>query len=140
MEQIHRDALRTNRKALIQDLEASKVASNLFGAGILDEQDKDLVQSKVTSRERAETLIDMLPRKGPKAFNALCDALMDISPHLELLINPTSTQGIVSQCAKNASKLPELKKIYFKSPVSLLFLYQNVWQTCKNLCIQPIKL
>ncbi|KXJ20965.1 caspase-3 [Exaiptasia diaphana] len=95
MEQIHRDALRSNRVALIRDLEASKVASNLYGAGILDENDKDTVQAKSTREERAQTLLDMLPRKGPKAFNAFCDALIDISPHLERLLNPSSqpTQG-----------------------------------------------
>lgn len=99
MEQIHRDALRFNRIALIRDLEASKVASNLYGAGILDENDKDFVQTKATREEMAQTLLDMLPRKGPKAFNAFCDALIDISPHLERLLNPSSQppQGTLSR-------------------------------------------
>nr|AAZ95018.1 caspase 3-like protein [Anemonia viridis] len=93
MEQIHRDALRSNRQALIQDLEASKIASNLYGTGILDENDKDKVNAGDTNADRAEKLLDILPRKGPKAFNAFCDALKDISPHLEQLINPATTQG-----------------------------------------------
>lgn len=96
MEQIHRDALRTNRQALIQDLEASKIASNLYGTGIFDDFDKESVNAGATSSDRAEKLLDMLPRKGPKAFNAFCDALKDISPHLEQLLNPATTQGKVS--------------------------------------------
>jgi len=33
-------------------------------------------------------LLDMLPKRGPKAFRALCDVLHELSPHLESLLRP----------------------------------------------------
>lgn len=93
MQDSDRDTLRKNRQALLKDLEAKRVASRLYSREILSEEDKDIVNSKPTSTEQGEYLLDILPRKGPKAFRVFCDVLHELSPHLESLLRPVQEDG-----------------------------------------------
>lgn len=95
MQDSEREALRKNRQALLKDLEAKKIASRLFSSNIFSVEDKDEVNSKETKNDQGEALLDILPRKGPKAFKAFCDALHDVSPHLESLLRPIQAEGKV---------------------------------------------
>lgn len=89
MQEEDRKALRSNREALLRDLEAKRVASLLYSREIFSEEDKDSVNAKSTPAEQREEVLDILPRKGPKAFNAFCNVLNEVSPHLEALLRPT---------------------------------------------------
>lgn len=89
MQEEDRKALRSNREALLKDLEAKRVASLLYSREIFSEEDKDSVNAKSTPAEQREEVLDILPRKGPKAFNAFCNVLNEVSPHLEALLRPT---------------------------------------------------
>ncbi|KAL9979877.1 hypothetical protein ACROYT_G017601 [Oculina patagonica] len=93
MQDSDRDTLRINRQALLKDLEAKRVASRLYSRQIFSEEDKDMVNSKLTVTEQGEYLLDTLPRKGPKAFRVFCDILHEVSPHLEFLLRPVQEEG-----------------------------------------------
>ncbi|XP_066019510.1 caspase-3-like isoform X1 [Pocillopora verrucosa] len=97
MQDSEREALRKNRQALLKDLEAKKIASRLFSYNIFSVEDKDEVNSKETKNDQGEALLDILPRKGPKAFKAFCDALHDVSPHLESLLRPIQAEGMPTE-------------------------------------------
>ncbi|EDO41832.1 predicted protein [Nematostella vectensis] len=92
MDPAHRRTLRTHRLDLIKDLEADKVASTLYGVGILDETDLEDIKAAKPSQEKAEILLDKLPKRGPDAFSKFCDALEDISPHLASYLRPSQTK------------------------------------------------
>ena len=94
----HRNLLRRNREALLRDLEPSRVASSLYSKGIISDEDKEEVNAKATIREKAETLLDMLPRKGPQAFDTFCEVLREVSPHLEVLLKPVEDKGKMILC------------------------------------------
>ena len=72
MEDIHRDILRKRRDALLVDIEPLKLLNSL---DVLDDDDREKVKMQKTRTERAETLLDMLPRKGPDAFQNFVAAL-----------------------------------------------------------------
>lgn len=77
----------------MKDLEAKKVASLLYSRGIFSMEDKDEVNSMSTAMERREMVLDILPRKGPKAFGVFCDILLEVSSHLEQLLRPVQEDG-----------------------------------------------
>lgn len=89
MQEEDRRALRSNREALLKDLEAKRVASLLYSREIFTEEDKDSVNAKSTPAEQREEVLDILPRKGPRAFNVFCNVLHEVTPHLEELLRPT---------------------------------------------------
>lgn len=93
MEQSNRDTLRKNRQNLLKDMEAKRVASRLYSRGIFSEEDKDEVNSKSTALEQGECVLDILPKRGPKAFRTFCDILHELSPHLESLLRPVQEAG-----------------------------------------------
>ncbi|XP_073235075.1 caspase-3-like isoform X2 [Porites lutea] len=88
MQEEDRKALRSNREALLRDLEAKRVASLLYSREIFSEEDKDSVNAKSTPAEQREEVLDILPRKGPKAFSVFCNVLHEVTPHLEALLRP----------------------------------------------------
>lgn len=93
MEQSNRDTLRKNRQNLLKDMEAKRVASRLYSRGIFSEENKDEVNSKSTALEQGECVLDILPKRGPKAFRIFCDILHELSPHLESLLRPIQEAG-----------------------------------------------
>ena len=117
MEQSDRDTLRRNRQDLLKDLEAKKVASRLYSRSVFSEEDKDEVNSKSTAYEQGEYLLDILPKKGPKAFRAFCDVLHELSPHLESLLRPVQEAGeiLLSYCQlKVSTKSKKIRSIELK--------------------------
>lgn len=98
MEEKHRKLLRSKRMDLARDLDGELVASHLFSQGIFSEEEKDLVQSIATLQQKNEKLLDILPKKGPTAFDAFCDILKELNMnHLEMLLRaPASHEKDVS--------------------------------------------
>ena len=95
MQEEDRKALRSNREALLKDLQAKRVASLLYSRDIFSEEDKDSVNAKSTPAEQREEVLDILPRKGPEAFGVFCDVLREVSPHLAALLRPIQEDGKV---------------------------------------------
>ncbi|EDO26471.1 predicted protein, partial [Nematostella vectensis] len=75
MEQKHRNLLRKNRVALARDLEPREVLNYIFQEGVFSERDIETVNSLTTRQTQAERILDILPRRGPRAFPVFCDAL-----------------------------------------------------------------
>lgn len=75
MDKKHKDLLRKNRVALVEDLEATRLSNYLLQEGALSENDLESVKAEKTRTAQAEKLLDVLPRRGPKAFDIFCRAL-----------------------------------------------------------------
>ena len=96
MNKEHITLLRKNRLAIVQDLEPRPVLNSLYQDGIFDENDLDVVNSLPTRQEKAEKILDTVPRRGPKAFDAFHRALLsnDSQRHLAFLLKCNiSTEG-----------------------------------------------
>lgn len=94
MEKKQRDLLRRNRVTLVQDLEATQLLNFLHQEdGGLGENDLETIKAQPTRTARAEKLLDILPRRGPKAFDIFCRALAntDGQHHLVDLLKPNES-------------------------------------------------
>ena len=93
MDKKHRDLLRKNRISLVQDLEATQLLSYLYQEDILSENDRDSIKAETTRGAKAEKLLDILPRRGKKAFDVFCQALAttDGQGHLVDLLKPNES-------------------------------------------------
>eukprot|EP00794_Sanderia_malayensis_P016964 gene16964-18673_t len=87
MTEEHRKLLQKHRMDLLRDMSGDRVASALFSMEIFNENDMQEVKAEKTPREKNEKLMEILPRRGSKAFNAFCEALREVSlSHLEVLL------------------------------------------------------
>lgn len=93
MDKSDRDSLRRNRLDLCQDLDAKQATQFLFSKDILSDKDKQDIDANNTQRERSEALLDILPRRGPNAFNAFLEFLGKNQVHLSKLLQPVA-EGI----------------------------------------------
>lgn len=78
----HRKIIQRHRADLIKDLEPLKVLNDL--SECLDEDDREAVKGHRTRGDRAEELVDMIPRRGPKAFQCFVAALYKRQRHLAM--------------------------------------------------------
>jgi len=85
MDKKDRKILLKNRLAFVKDLDATDVTGLLFEAGIITENDKESIEAIKLRRERVECLMDLLPRKGPKAFDGFCTSLEESGFYEHLL-------------------------------------------------------
>ena len=92
MDKKHRKTLLKHRLEFVKDLEALDVTSALFESGIITENDKETIEGIKHRREQVELLMDLLPRKGPKAFEGFCTALQSsgVYEHLYLLLSSST--------------------------------------------------
>ena len=91
MEKNHRDALRRNRVNICRDLDGKIATSYLYSKEILTETDKDEIeQAASTPTQKNEMLLDILAKRGPKAFPAFMEFLKDNQKHLFDLLTPPS--------------------------------------------------
>lgn len=102
----HREILRKKRDKFLKDLDAKRAASKLYSRGIFSEEDKDEVNAKKTNYQQREEVLDILPRKGPKAFLVFCDILHEIAEHLEAELRPVQEEGkIINFCSLDERKI-----------------------------------
>ena len=80
MDEKHREILRRNRANLVKDLEPLKLLNDL--GDCLDEDDREEIKALTGRKSQAEELLDMIPRKGPKAFQSFVAALYRRQKHL----------------------------------------------------------
>ena len=89
MLETHRHLLIVHRPATVEDLLVEDVlteVTELRSDFIIDQHDSELVESERTSRSRAEQLLDLLPTKGYKAFQAFYNCLLEKYEHLAELL------------------------------------------------------
>ena len=82
MEDKHRFILRDHGPNIRRDLEPNNILPDL--GRVLTEKDNEKIKAQSTRQERCDTLLEILPRKGPTAFTAFVDALDKEADHLAL--------------------------------------------------------
>ena len=80
MEQKHRTILRHHWSNIRDNLEPKNILSKLVT--VLIETDEEEIKVQSIRQERCDKLLEILPRKGPKAFKAFVEALKEEAPHL----------------------------------------------------------
>ena len=82
MEEKHRLILRNHQATLKKDLEPNRILSYLVE--ILDETDEGEIKAQPTKEKRCDKLLEILPSKGPKAFEVFVEVLKKHALHLAL--------------------------------------------------------
>ena len=77
----HRNLLRRSKPDLLKDLEPTKLLGHL--TNVLDDQDFAEIRSSRTRIQQAEALLDIIPRRGEKAFSLFVEAIRKHQPYLE---------------------------------------------------------
>ena len=80
MEERLRQILRRHLSNIRMDLEPENILPNLVE--ILTEKDEEKIKAQSTRQERCDKLLDILLRKGRKAFTVFVEALKGEAPHL----------------------------------------------------------
>lgn len=110
MDDKHREILRRQRYNLRRDLEVMKLLPKLFS--VLDPEDEEEVKAEATRRKKVEKLLDILPKKGPEAFDVFVKGLLETQPFLAAPLQRNS--GIKWTCCldlrKNKIKRKKKKK------------------------------
>lgn len=75
LEQSERDVLTAHRILIVDNLQERKVVEQLFAEGILDQTDREEINAETSRFDKCCLLLDMLPRKGPNAFQSFLQAL-----------------------------------------------------------------
>ncbi|XP_066999982.2 apoptotic protease-activating factor 1 [Anabrus simplex] len=77
MDTLKRLTLQKLREKIVADLDVVNVLDYLISKEILDDQNKDLILSERSRRDRARRLLDILPTKGPLAFECFVESLKE---------------------------------------------------------------
>ncbi|XP_046850672.1 apoptotic protease-activating factor 1-like [Xenia sp. Carnegie-2017] len=83
----HKHLLNASRISIVQDLIVDDVLTELKAKFIVDISDCEEIKAEVTTRKRAEKLLDLLPKKGYDAFSAFHESLTEKYPHLAQLLS-----------------------------------------------------
>lgn len=82
MDPRHKTVLKKVRPKLLEDLEVLPVLTRLLAGLILTQDDYDQVMAEKTRGKQAECLLNVLPRRGPDAFNEFIQCIGDEQEHL----------------------------------------------------------
>lgn len=93
MDQIHRDILREKRVELSKDLEPVRLLK--YMTKVLKPEDEDQIRAQSTREERVDMLLEILPRRGEKAFCCFLEALRKEQRHLEDLLRSEEGMSFV---------------------------------------------
>ena len=97
MLQEHKDALRRNRVLFIQDMNPDALLQHLRQFNVISQNNLESLQVLPDRRQRNQNLLDLLPKRGPKAFQAFCRALSSTGQqHLRNVIQPEGVHWCVS--------------------------------------------
>lgn len=75
MDQIHKDALRRTRVALVKDLDVNNVCDELLSQDIFTQLMMEYIMSERTRIDKVRRLLDDLVRRGPDAYLKFLDVL-----------------------------------------------------------------
>lgn len=84
MDDKHRDILRRHWSSLRRDLEPVKLLPYLVN--VLDPEDEQEVKAKAARGKMIDELLEILPRKGPTAFDNFVKALQEVQPFLAVYL------------------------------------------------------
>ena len=81
----HQEKLRKLRVQLVENINALQLTDYLLQENILVSEDVEVILSKVTTKEKARTLIEIIPTRGLKAFDIFVAALKQYQHHEDLV-------------------------------------------------------
>ena len=76
MQKEHRLALTKNYVLLVNETPVDVIMDEIRQQQIVDEEQREFIARQPTQKGRTRALLELLPRKGPKAFHAFCYALL----------------------------------------------------------------
>ena len=80
MDDKHRNLLRSRRVELARDMEPRQLIHHM--ADVLSSTDEEEIKAIPTRWAQSEKLLDILPRRGQKAFDSFVKALKEVQPFL----------------------------------------------------------
>ena len=78
MQQEHKKRLTKNYVLLVNETPVTRVVDELVQRGILNEEMREMIHHQPTRKSKARTLLGILPRRGPQAFDAFCSSLLTV--------------------------------------------------------------
>lgn len=106
MDDKHREILRRQQLNLRRDLEVMKLLPKLHS--VLDTDDEEEVKAEATRRKKVDKLLNILPKKGPKAFDVFVKGLQEIQPFLAApLLRYSGKEEMKTCCRKHSFKLKD---------------------------------
>ena len=76
MQREHRLALTKNYRLLVQQTPVDDIMDELVQRRIVSGEQREYIAHRPTRQDRTRTLLALLPRRGPQAFQAFCQALL----------------------------------------------------------------
>ena len=74
----NRLSLTENCVKLVKETPTEKVIPYIVESGILSEEMSEYIVNQPTRAVRARAIMELLPRRGPKAFDVFCQTLMEL--------------------------------------------------------------
>ena len=134
------DTLRENYDVLIDNLPAadadlSRLVGGLFARNCLTEYEKaDISEGARNGYARRQLLVDCLLRRGPKAFNTLCDLLegQTVTRNLSLALKEGEDSGVRARADDDLALPVSLKPVYLSTRTCIVCSCQSAgreWET-----------
>ncbi|XP_061493754.1 caspase-2 isoform X2 [Rhineura floridana] len=90
MQKCHQEVLKKNRVSLAKQLVLKELMEHLIEKDIITEAMMEMIQAKSGSFSQNIEFLNLLPKRGPKAFSAFCEALQETKQqHLEEMLLST---------------------------------------------------
>ncbi|XP_066472678.1 caspase-2 [Tiliqua scincoides] len=87
MQKCHQETLKKNRVSLAKQLVLKELLEHLIAEDIITEEMMETIQAKSGNFSQNIEFLNLLPKRGPKAFSAFCEALRQTKQqHLEEMI------------------------------------------------------
>ena len=87
----YREILRNAREGLVKDMNVDYVLFHMASSRVFSETDETEIKAKDLNRQqRCEKFLDILNRKGAKAFNCFVKAIGKVQPHLAYLLTESN--------------------------------------------------
>lgn len=105
MDEEHRNILRRCRETLVEDMEPRQVLIKMVDPLLFTKEDESIVKgSGLTREEQCEILLDILPRKGAKAYEVFKETIAKVHPHLTETILRAEKQELKSELRSERQK------------------------------------
>ncbi|KAM3846646.1 caspase-2 isoform 2-T4 [Vipera latastei] len=90
MQKCHQEVLKKNRVSLASQLVLKELLEHLIEKDIITETMMEMIQAKSGNFSQNVEFLNLLPKRGPKAFSAFCEALRETKQqHLEEMLFST---------------------------------------------------
>ena len=84
----HRNILRRCREALVKDMDPEQVLREMVDPLLLSTKEENKIKGNgLTREEQCENLLEILPRKGAKAYKTFKKTIAKVHPHLKTTIS-----------------------------------------------------